>query len=116
MPRTSPLLPLQIRRTLHQVGSDLRDARKRRRLPTAIVAERAQISLPTLHRVERGDASVGFGTYAIVMWVLGMSDRLTQLAAVETDVAGLELEEERLPKRIRRKGLTKSARARAESK
>lgn len=111
MPRTSPLLPLQTRRTLHQVGSDLRDARKRRRLPTAVVAERAQISLPTLHRVERGDASVAFGTYAIVMWVLGMSDRLAQLAAVETDPVGLGLEEERLPKRIRIKRPENSARA-----
>lgn len=114
MPRTSPLLPLQLRRTLRQVGSDLRDARRRRRLPTAVVAERAQISLPTLRRVERGDASVGFGTYAIVMWVLGMSGRLAQLAAAETDLLGLELEEERLPRRIRTKRPVKSARAREE--
>lgn len=111
MPRTSPLLPLQIRRTLHQVGSDLRDARRRRRLPASVVAERAQISLPTLIRVERGDASVAFGTYAIVLWVLGMSDRLAQLAAVETDLLGLQLEEERLPKRIRTKRPVKSERA-----
>lgn len=108
MPRTSPLLPLQTRRTLRKVGSDLRDARKRRRLPTAVVAERAQISLPTLRRVERGDASVAFGTYAIVMWVLGMSDRLAHLASVETDPLGLELEGERLPKRIRTKRPVKS--------
>lgn len=103
MPRTSPLLPLQIRRTLHQLGADLRDARKRRRLPTAVVAERAQISLPTLRRVERGDGSVGLGTYATVLWVLGLSDRLAGLAAPETDLVGLGLDEERLPQRIRLK-------------
>lgn len=96
---------------LRQVGSDLRNARRRRRLPTAVVAERAQISLPTLGRVERGDASVAFGTYAIVMWVLGMSARLAQLAAAETDPIGLGLEEERLPRRIRTKPAVKSARA-----
>lgn len=107
MPRKSPLLPLQIRRTLRQLGSDLRDARKRRRLPTVIVAERAQISLPTLRRVERGAASVGLGTYATVLWVLGMSDRLALLAAPETDAVGLGLEEERLPKRIRLKRTVK---------
>jgi transcriptional regulator with XRE-family HTH domain len=103
MPRTSPLLPLQIRRRLRQLGNDIRDARKRRRLPTAVVAERAQISLPTLRRVERGDASVGIGTYATVLWVLGLSDRIAGLAAPETDAVGLGLEEERLPKRIRLK-------------
>lgn len=86
----------------------MRDARKRRRLPTAIVAERAQISLPTLRRVERGDASVGFGTYATVLWVLGMSERIGQLAAPETDSIGLSLEGERLPKRIRLKRTIKS--------
>jgi hypothetical protein len=70
-------------------------------LPTAIVAERAQVSLPTLRRVERGDGSVGIGTYATVLWVLGLSDRLAALAAPETDAVGLGLEEERLPKRVR---------------
>lgn len=79
----------------------MRDARRRRRLPMAVVAERAQISLPTLQRVERGDGGVGFGTYATVLWVLGLSDKLNGLAAVETDPIGLELERERLPKRIR---------------
>jgi len=86
----------------------MRDARKRRRLPTAVVAERAQISLPTLRRVERGDGSVGFGTYATVLWVLGMSERIGQLAAPETDSIGLSLEDERLPKRIRLRRTIKS--------
>jgi transcriptional regulator with XRE-family HTH domain len=90
-----------MRRILRQLGSDMRDARKRRRLPTAIVAERAHISRPTLQRVERGDASVALGTYATVLWVLGMSDRLSHLAAAETDLVGLGLEDERLPQRIR---------------
>lgn len=101
MPRTSPLLPLHVRIVLRRVGSDLRDARKRRRLPMAVVAERAQISLPTLQRVERGDGGVGFGTYATVLWVLGLTEKLNGLAAAETDKIGLGLEQERLPKRIR---------------
>lgn len=100
MSRTSAILPLKTRKALRQLGSDLRDARKRRRLPTAVVAERAQISLPTLRRVEKGDASVSLGVYATVLWVLGLSERLGRLAAPETDAIGLELEEERLPKRI----------------
>ena len=38
---------------------------------------------------------------ANVLFVLGMAERLGDLADVRTDVAGLELEEERLPQRIR---------------
>jgi hypothetical protein len=101
MPRITPLLPLEVRRALRQLGPDLKDARLRRRLPMSVVAERAQISLPTLSRVERGDAAVSMGVYATVLWVLGMGDRIGRLAAAETDTVGLHLEAERLPKRVR---------------
>ena len=103
MPRTSSILPLQIRKALRQLGADIKDARKRRRLPTAIVAERAQISLPTLRRVERGDAAVAMGVYATVLWVLGLWEKLGQVASPTNDSVGMELEEERLPQRIRLK-------------
>lgn len=100
MPRKTPLLPLQVRRPLRKLGSDLRNARIRRRLTAAMVAERAYISNPTLARVERGDASVALGIYATVLWVLGMADRIGTLADVTSDELGLALEEERLPKRV----------------
>lgn len=48
--------------------------------------------------------------YASVLFVLGMSNRLADLADVRHDEAGLALEEEYLPKRIRlprRKALDK---------
>lgn len=67
----------------------------------ATVAERANISRPTLLRVERGDAAVSLGIYATVLWVLGMGDRIGRLAAVDTDSVGLSLDDERLPKRVR---------------
>jgi transcriptional regulator with XRE-family HTH domain len=98
MPRTSPSLPLEVRRALRNVGRDIRAARLRRRLPAAIVAERADIARATLRRVERGDATVAFGTYATVLWALGMGDRINRLAA--TDEVGLTLDEERLPERV----------------
>lgn len=65
-----------------------------------MVAERAQITRPTLWRAERGDASVALGTYATILWVLGLGDRIGQLAAPETDVVGLSLADEQLPLRI----------------
>jgi hypothetical protein len=67
----------------------------------AIAAERASISKPTLIRVERGDPSVSIGSYATVLFVMGMADRLADLADPRNDTVGLQLEEENLPKRIR---------------
>jgi hypothetical protein len=66
------------------------------------MAERASISRTTLGKVERGDPGVSLGIYATVLFVLGMAERLGDLADVRTDEVGLELEEEHLPQRIRR--------------
>jgi hypothetical protein len=41
------------------------------------------------------------GTYATVLFVLGMLDRLSEVAAATQDHVGLDLEDEILPKRIR---------------
>ena len=65
------------------------------------MAERAFVSRNTLARVEKGDAGVSMGIYASVLFVLGMADRLGDLADSARDAVGLSLEEERLPRRIR---------------
>jgi hypothetical protein len=41
------------------------------------------------------------GAYASLLFVLGMTERLKDLADVRFDRVGLSLEEERLPKRVR---------------
>jgi hypothetical protein len=41
------------------------------------------------------------GIYARVLFVLGMAERLGELADVTSDEVGLALEEEQLPKRVR---------------
>lgn len=71
------------------------------------MAERASISRMTLNKVEKGDPGVSLGIYATVLFVLGLSDRLGNLADVRSDTVGLELEEELLPQRIRRSRKTK---------
>ena len=76
--------------------------RRRRRIPVEIMAERASISRTTLNKVEKGDPGVSMGIYARVLFVLGMAERLADLADVTSDALGLELEEAQLPKRIRR--------------
>jgi hypothetical protein len=55
----------------------------------------------TLNKVEKGDAGVSLGTYATVLFALGMSDRLADVADPRHDTVGLELEAEHLPERIR---------------
>ena len=75
-------------------------ARRRRRLTAEMVAERANIGRATLRRVERGDASVGLGVYATVLWVLGLGDRVGQIVAPETDAVGLSMQDEQLPQRV----------------
>jgi transcriptional regulator with XRE-family HTH domain len=94
-------LPIPVKRALTKLGADIRDARRRRRIPTALMAERAGISRMTLHKIERGDSGVSMGSYATVLFVLGMAGRLNDLADPRYDEVGLSLEEEFLPKRIR---------------
>ena len=94
--------PIPVRRALRKFGQDIRDARLRRRIPTAIMAERASISRTTLNKVEKGNPGVSLGHYATVLFVLGMVERLGDLADIKTDAVGLGLEEARLPQRIRK--------------
>ena len=99
--KSQATLPIPVRRALRKLGADIRDARRRRRIPTAVMSERALISRMTLNKVEKGDPGVSLGIYATVLFVLGMTDRLAELADARHDAVGLSLEEERLPQRIR---------------
>ena len=96
--------PLPVLRLLRKLGGDIRDARLRRRIRTAILAERALISRTTLHRIERGEPGVSMGNYATVLFVLGLHDGISAVADRSRDALGLDLMEERLPQRIRGPG------------
>ena len=99
--RASVVLPIPVRRALRKVGQDIRDARRRRRIPVQIAAERASISRMTLLKIEKGEPGVAMGSYATVLFVLGLTDHIAEIADPKNDAIGLQLEEDRLPKRIR---------------
>ncbi len=89
-----------VQQTLGKLGADIRDARRRRRLPMAVVADRAFTSRSTLQRIEEGDAAVGIGIYAAVLQALGLLDGLGALADPAGDPVGKALADEALPKRV----------------
>jgi hypothetical protein len=52
--------------------------------------------------MERGDPVVAVGTLATALFVLQLHDRLASVAAPASDALALGLDEQRVPKRIRR--------------
>jgi transcriptional regulator with XRE-family HTH domain len=93
-------LPISVTSALQKFGQDIKDARRRRRISVALMAERAGVA-NTLARSEKGDSSVSMATYASILFVLGMIGKLRDLADGGNDLTGRMLEDERLPKRIR---------------
>ena len=61
--RSTPPLPLPVKRALAKLGEDIRSARLRRRITTTTMAERAFITRPTLRKVEHGDPGVALGIW-----------------------------------------------------
>ena len=96
-------IPAGVAAALRKVGRDIRDARRRRRLTMALVAERAMISRATLTRIERGDGSVSMGSYAAVLHALGMLPLLREAVDLSRDEVGQALDVERLPKHVHMK-------------
>jgi transcriptional regulator with XRE-family HTH domain len=99
--RTTPPMPLPVKRILAKLGADIKAARLRRRITMTLMAERAFVARSTLQKVEQGDPGVSLGVYATVLFILGLSERIADLADVGTDSVGLQLDEERLPQRVR---------------
>ena len=67
--RTTPPLPLPVKRALLKLGGDIKDARLRRRISTVTMAERAFITRMTLSKAENGDPTVSMGTYATLLYL-----------------------------------------------
>ncbi len=84
------LLP-RAEEALKAFGENLRLARLRRNITAKLQAERAGISLMTLHKVEQGAPSVAIGNYLQVLITLGLEGEVAQLAA--NDPLGRKLQD-----------------------
>ena len=76
---------------LEKLGENIKLARKRRKLTTLQVAERANISRSTLYLIESGNPGVAMGAYFNVLRVLGLQDDFLKLAA--DDILGRKLQD-----------------------
>ena len=100
--KRSQILP-GISRILQELGENIKLARLRRKLSTQQVAERANISRPTLLSIEKGMPGVAIGSYAQVLFVLNLEKDLLKVAT--DDILGRKLQDaglivkERAPKR-----------------
>ena len=91
MPKKPPVVFPQEQMLLSQLGERLKLARLRRKLSSAVVAQRAGISRTSLYKVEAGDPGATMGTYLRVMAALGLEGDVNGLAA--DDKVGRKLQD-----------------------
>jgi len=103
MPKKEIILLPKTKRILTGMGENIKLARLRRKLSSEQVAERANISRPTLVAIEKGSPSVSIGSYLLVLQVLGLEKDFHLVA--KDDELGRKLQDaristkERAPKR-----------------
>jgi len=84
------ILP-KTRRILAEMGENIKLARLRRKFSSEQVAERANISRPTLSSIEKGKPTVSIGSYLLVLQVLGLEKDFLLLA--KDDELGRKLQD-----------------------
>ncbi len=94
------IMPRPVSRELERLGRGIAIARRRRRIPVALMLERTGLAKRTYQQVEKGDPSVAMAAYAMALHALGMSTNLGLLADPERDASGMLIEIQSLPKRV----------------
>jgi transcriptional regulator with XRE-family HTH domain len=69
----------QVLKTAGHLASLVKQARLARGWSQAALAERARISAPTMHRIERGAVETSLGAWLAVLECLGLLSRLTDI-------------------------------------
>ena len=97
------LLPIQSQDALAQIGQNIKEARLKRRISTVLMAQKTGVTRVTIGKIEKGNPNVSIGAYALVIFMLGLTDKLKTLLDPFQDKEGINLERQRYPKRIRYK-------------
>ena len=84
--------------SLARLGERIRLARVRRRITSALLAERIGVSHSTMTAIERGAPGVAVGHYASALFSLGLLADLDHVA--QDDELGRRLQDLGLPKRV----------------
>lgn len=79
------MLPAAVERALRELGGHIHIARKRRKESLKAFADRAQVSIPTLRKLEAGDPAVSMAAYATALWLIGRVHLLGEIADPATD-------------------------------
>ena len=87
------------KKILTGLGENIKLARLRRKLSSEQVAERANISRPTLLAIEKGSPTTGIGSYLLVLQVLGLEKDFYLIA--KDDEMGRKLQDARISTRER---------------
>lgn len=88
--RKAIVLPKYLK-VFEQIGENIKLARKRRKLTTEQVSERAGIHRTTLYRIEKGDPAVAIGLYFNVFKVLNLEGDFQKLGT--DDAFGRKLQD-----------------------
>jgi transcriptional regulator with XRE-family HTH domain len=104
--RNSILLP-RAQKPISVLGENIKLARLRRKFSAEQVAERANISRPTLVSIEKGNPNVTIGAYVKVLSVLGLENDIIEVA--KDDNLGRRLQDAKLIVRERAPRVFKNA-------
>lgn len=95
MPKASNAVesfPASAAKALRDFAADLKLARQRRKGSLKDWAQRMNVSVPTLMRMEDGDPRVGAGVYITALWLMNRHLALNELANPKEDAGALELD------------------------
>jgi len=104
--RNTILLP-RAQKPVSVLGENIKLARLRRKFSAEQVAERANISRPTLVSIEKGSPNVTIGAYVKVLSVLGLENDIMEVA--KDDNLGRRLQDAKLIVRERAPRIFKNA-------
>jgi len=90
---------IKVDRSLKKIGLSIKNARKRRGITAALMAERLGITRGTLAKLEKGHPGVSIETFLTALMVF---DRLDEVVGViGNDPLGVALMDQKLPERVR---------------